>query len=152
MKKYNFHSNLGKDECIRRFSDKTNPDRPYMPNGAIGKIEGDNFYFEIQFKAGWKGISTISKRFSGVFQSIGNGTNISGSLTSSGTNKFMIIIISIVALVIFVPWIIKNGANPYQIAFFAFALIAMYYIVPRSKGKENIEFIKNTFEAQEIAR
>ena len=149
--RYNFHSNLSKEECIKRFSDKTNPKNLYTPNCAMGKLKGDNFYFDILFKSGFiNSLSKISKRFKGVFQSTENGTNISGSLTSSGKNNFIIILLVILALILLIPMIIKDNINFYQVIFVLAILIGYYFAIPRSKGRENIDFIKDTFEAQEI--
>ena len=146
---YKFHTNLSKEECLRRLSDKTNPNNLVGSSGVIGKVYGDSFYFDMSKKSTFRGISAISKRFRGELQSVEGGTDISGILVSSGTNNIFIIALIILYLIMIVPAIIKNNLNPYQGVFITGALLVFYFFVPRVSRKENIDFIKSTLEAQE---
>lgn len=152
--KYNFCSSLSKEECIKRLSDKINAtdlNSTDISNNTIGKIEGDNFYFEILQRGGFQAITPTRRRFTGLFQSTESGTNIFGTVrTSSRQNYTWIITLAIVGLILLISTLIKGGSNPYQLVFIVVIMAGAYFIIPKASAKKTLDFIKNTFDAQEV--
>ncbi len=148
--KYHFHTSLNKEECIKRLSDKTNPDNSVGTGNAVGKVNGDTFYFEMHGSVAMKGIRAIGKRFEGELQSKESGTDIRGTIVSSKANKNLILIAIIALMLMIVLAVIKGNTNPYQIAFYFLIPIFVYVFVPKMSKNENIKFIKDTLEAQEV--
>ena len=151
---YKFHTSLGKEECIKILSDKTNPDNPAGQNAITGKVDGDNFYFEMFGAAGIKGMRPISKRFKGTLQATANGTDILGTFVRSSGSNFLTLMIGgvfLFFLIYIAIGIIKNTISLYG-ALFLLILppVLIYSFIPQLKKKENLDFIKNILEAQEI--
>ena len=152
--KYNFHSNLNKEECTKRLSDKINATdltSSDISNSTIGKVDGDNFYFELLESDGFRAITSTRRRFTGQFKSTDNGTDISGILkTSSKQNYTWIITLAVLGLFLLIATLIKGGSNPYQLVFIVVIVAGAYFIIPKESGEENIDFIKDIFDAKEV--
>ncbi len=151
---YRFHTNLNKNECIKRLSDTIRSPQFFdtkilLKYAMVGKINGDTFYFEPKKMGNKLGAKIMPKKFIGKFEEEPNGTNISGQLTNV-SNMFITIFVVVIALLIAIPQVKKSGIISAIIFLVLIIGIGFIFYRIRETGQENIDFIKDTFRAHEV--
>jgi len=139
-----FHTSLSKEECIERLNKALK--RKFFSGWSlvVGKINNDNIYLR---RPQYRGV-IFPKIFSGRLQSVINGTEIIGTLTSANFFNFLFIILVTFVFAFGVSFIKNISTLLTALVILVFAIIYFYLSV--DNGNNTVDFIKKTLDADLI--
>ena len=140
-----FHTNLSKDECIKRLNDAFRQKFFSVGKPIVGKVNGGKFHF--REPEGW-GTWSFNKRFSGHIESVSDGTEIIGTLSAMTVMNCIFVVVIVFGLLV-VSNSMKN--TPSLLTLWGIAIIIgfLYYLF-RDRDGQYINFIKKVFDANQI--